>query len=113
MVVSYILSFIGAGIAAGSKNMYMFIGGQAVIGVGFSSVPLVYTVPSEILPRRWPPSKFAYSSFHRPILRNPIVAQACINLAASAGACVGPLIVGGLTKKDSKSGWRNFFVCEV
>lgn len=40
-----------------------------------------------------------------------IVAQACINLAASMGACVGPLIIGGLTRKDPKNGWRDFFVC--
>jgi len=35
MVASYILSFIGCGIAAGARSMYMLIGGQAVIGVGF------------------------------------------------------------------------------
>lgn len=62
MVVSYILSFAGCGIAAGAKNMYMLIGGQAVIGVGFSSVALVYTVPSEILPRKWRPSKSPFLS---------------------------------------------------
>ncbi len=71
MVVSYLLSFIGAAVAAGSKNMYMLIGGQAIIGVGFSSVALVYTVPSEVLPRRWRPSMFAFSNFSALKLRSP------------------------------------------
>ena len=79
MVVSYLLSFLGAGIAAGSNNIYMLIAGQAVIGVGFSSVALVYTVPSEILPRRWRPSKFAFVTTVADSADTFPVAQASIN----------------------------------
>jgi MFS family permease len=52
-----ILSFIGAAIAPGSANIYRLIGAQILIGFGFATVPLAYVVPSEILPRKWRPSK--------------------------------------------------------
>lgn len=54
-----ILSFIGAAIAPGSTNIYRLIGAQILIGFGFATVPLAYVVPSEILPRKWRPSKSA------------------------------------------------------
>ena len=51
------ISFIGAAIAPGSTNIYRLIAAQVLIGFGFSTVPLAYCVPSEILPRKWRPSK--------------------------------------------------------
>ena len=33
-----------------------------------------------------------------------------MNVAAAVGACVGPLIIGSLTKRNPHTGWRNFFV---
>lgn len=52
-----IISFIGAAIAPGSTNIYRLIVAQILIGFGFATVPLAYCVPSEILPRKWRPSK--------------------------------------------------------
>jgi MFS family permease len=54
------LSFIGAAIAPGSTNIYRLIGAQILIGFGFATVPLAYVVPSEILPRKWRPSKLSF-----------------------------------------------------
>lgn len=87
-----ILSFIGAAIAPGSANIYRLIGAQILIGFGFATVPLAYVVPSEILPRKWRP-----------------MAQAWMNVAAALGACVGPLIIGALTKSNYHTGWRKFY----
>ncbi|KAI5458796.1 putative siderophore iron transporter [Mariannaea sp. PMI_226] len=86
------LSFIGAAIAPGSKDIYRLIASQTLIGFGFATVPLAYSVPSEIVPRRW-----------RPIV------QSCINIAAGIGACLGPIVIGALTKNNVHTGWRNFF----
>ncbi len=58
MVGCYILSFVGCAVAASAKNIYGLIGAQILIGFGFSAVALVYTVPSEILPRKWRPSTY-------------------------------------------------------
>jgi hypothetical protein len=33
-----------------------------------------------------------------------------MNVAASVGACVGPLAIGALTKANGHTGWRNFYV---
>jgi MFS family permease len=60
LVGSAIVSFVGAAIAPGSGNIYRLIVAQILIGVGFASVSLAYAVPSEILPRKWRPSKLQF-----------------------------------------------------
>ena len=55
LVVSSLISFIGAAIAPGSESIGRLIAAQSLIGVGFATVPLAYSVPSEITPRRWRP----------------------------------------------------------
>lgn len=52
-----VIAFVGAAIAPGSASIYRLIGAQILIGFGFATVPLAYCVPSEILPRKWRPSK--------------------------------------------------------
>lgn len=58
IIVCCIISLIGAAIAPGSTNIYRLIVAQALIGVGANGYPLAYSIPSEILPRKWRPSKF-------------------------------------------------------
>lgn len=60
LVGSCLISFVGSAIAPGSKDIYRLIAAQTLIGFGFAAVPLAYCVPSEILPRRWRPSKPVY-----------------------------------------------------
>ena len=57
VVSTCLVSFVGAAIAPGSKSIYRLIVAQILIGFGFAAVPLAYTVPSEILPRKWRPGK--------------------------------------------------------
>ncbi|KAJ5643139.1 uncharacterized protein N7484_005646 [Penicillium longicatenatum] len=87
-----IVSFIGCAIAPGSSSIYRVIAAQILIGFGFATVPLAYCIPSEIVPRKWRP-----------------MVQAVMNIAASLGACAGPLIIGALTKKNAHTGWRYFY----
>ena len=51
------ISFIGAAIAPNATHIGRVIAAQTLIGFGFATVPLAYSVPSEILPRRWRPSE--------------------------------------------------------
>jgi len=55
LVSTSAISFIGSAIAPGSTNIYRLIVAQILIGFGFASVPLAYSIPSEILPRKWRP----------------------------------------------------------
>ncbi|KAJ5611177.1 major facilitator superfamily domain-containing protein [Penicillium lagena] len=92
LVGASVISFIGAAIAPGSEDIYRLIAAQVLIGFGFSTVPLAYCVPSEILPRKWRP-----------------MAQAAMNVAAAIGACSSPLIIGSLTRANAHTGWRYFY----
>lgn len=60
------VAFIGAAIAPGSSSIGRLIAAQVLIGVGFANTPLGYTVPSEILPRRWRPSMSTCASMLYP-----------------------------------------------
>lgn len=66
---------IGSAIAPGSKDIYRLIGAQILVGLGLAAAPLAYTVPSEIMPRRWRP-----------------VTQGLINSCGSIGTIVAPLV---------------------
>ncbi|KAH8653570.1 putative siderophore iron transporter [Xylariales sp. PMI_506] len=92
MVGTALISFIGSAIAPGSNNIYRLIVAQVLIGFGFASTSLAYSVPSEILPRKWRP-----------------MVQAAINIAAALGACSGPLIIGAFTRNNPMNGWRNYY----
>jgi predicted MFS family arabinose efflux permease len=58
LVVPSIIAFIGAAIAPGATSLSRVIVAQTLIGFGFSTVALAYSVPSEILPRKWRPSTY-------------------------------------------------------
>lgn len=70
LVGTSLISFIGAAIAPGSGDIYRLIVAQILIGFGFASVPLAYCVPSEILPRRWRPSKSAMQDVQKAQVNN-------------------------------------------
>lgn len=61
MIVLITLALIGAAIAPGSENIYRLIGASILIGFGLAAAPLSYTVPSEIVPRRWRSSEYSPS----------------------------------------------------
>lgn len=74
LLVPCAISVIGCAIAPGASSIYRIIVAQMLIGFGFACVPLAYSIPSEVLPRRWRP-----------------LAQSVMNAAASLGAIIGPL----------------------
>jgi MFS family permease len=55
LVYGCTISVIGCAIAPGAKSISRLIVAQVLIGVGFSSQALAYSIPSEILPRKWRP----------------------------------------------------------
>ena len=58
LVGATVIAFIGSAMAPGSKSIGRLIAAQTLIGAGLAVIPLTFTVPSEILPRKWRPSKF-------------------------------------------------------
>jgi MFS family permease len=52
------LGVIGCAIVPGSSSIYRVIAGQTIKGFGYATTPLLYAIPSEILPNKWRPSKF-------------------------------------------------------
>jgi MFS family permease len=111
LVGSSLISLVGAAIAPGAHSMNRLIVAQTLIGVGFASVPLAYCVPSEILPRRWRPSEFRRPISPACFADRRSVAQAGMNIAASVGAIMGPMVIGSFVNDDPVNGWRKFYVC--
>ncbi|KAK7408177.1 hypothetical protein QQX98_009644 [Neonectria punicea] len=92
LVISSIFGAIGCAIASRADNFAMFIAGMTLTGLEFGVLPLLHTVPSEILPRRW---------------RAP--AQAAVMIANSFGLIVG-LILGGVFERNGHlDGFRNYY----
>jgi MFS family permease len=56
LLVACVFAFVGAAIAPGSRSIARLISAQILIGAGFASAGISYSIPSEILPRRWRPS---------------------------------------------------------
>lgn len=56
MLVGCALGVIGCAIVPGSDTIYRMIAGQTIKGFGYATTPLLYAIPSEILPKRWRPS---------------------------------------------------------
>lgn len=57
LIACLTLAFIGAAIAPGSQSVGRLIAAQTLIGFGNAIQVLAFTVPSEILPKKWRPSK--------------------------------------------------------
>ncbi|KPI34535.1 putative transporter [Cyphellophora attinorum] len=87
-----IIAFIGAAIAPGSQSTWRLIFAMTLQGVGVALCSVVYTIPAEILPRRWRP-----------------MAQAVLLAGAAASCMVAPLSLGGMIKAYGQSGWRKWF----
>lgn len=61
LVICTTIAFVGAAIAPGSKSIARLLVAQILIGFGLAQIPLTFAVPSEILPRKWRPSKLCTS----------------------------------------------------
>ncbi|KAH8683881.1 major facilitator superfamily domain-containing protein [Ilyonectria robusta] len=78
-------------IIARSTSMGMAIAGEAICGLGFGTQPLLYTVASEILPRRYRP-----------------IAQGGMNVAINMAGAFG-LLVGSVIIKEHSEGFRIYW----
>lgn len=65
LVACCVLSFVGAAIVPGSTSIGRLIAGQTLIGFGNAAQGLAFSVPAEILPRRWRPSKGFHARHER------------------------------------------------
>jgi MFS family permease len=85
---------IGSVIVARATSMNMAIAGFTVIGISFGAQPLLHTVTSEVLPRRWR----GYG-------------QACNMVSNCLGSICGLLVGGALNRSNdpTSNGFRNYF----
>ena len=85
---------VGSVIVARATSMNMAIGGFCVMGIAFGVQPLLHTVTSEVLPRRWR----AYG-------------QAADMVSNGLGTITGLLVGGALnrTNDPTKEGFRYYF----
>ncbi|KAH7089425.1 putative siderophore iron transporter [Paraphoma chrysanthemicola] len=96
LLVGCAMGVIGCAIVPGSSSISRVIVGQTVKGFGYATTPLLYAIPSEILPNKWRP-----------------MAQAIINIGAATASISGPLAIGALVKNDPVHGWRKFWWIEM
>ncbi|OAA59098.1 Major facilitator superfamily domain, general substrate transporter [Niveomyces insectorum RCEF 264] len=86
-----LIAFVGAVISAKATSMAMLIGGGVLIGTTLSTIAIVQSIPSEVLP-----------------LKYRALANGFAYLAGAIGGTVGGLGAGALTNVDS-GGWRYIF----
>lgn len=86
-----LIAFVGAIVSATSDSMSTLIGGGILIGVTLSTISIVQTIPSEILP-----------------LKYRAIANGAGFVGSGIGGIIGVLGAGRVTSL-STSGWRNIF----
>lgn len=91
VVVLSLAGCIGCIILGRATSIGMAIGATVIAGHAHGCQPLLHSITSEVLPRKYRP-----------------FAQAAINVASGAGSAFGLLVGGTLTLNDP-NGWRNYF----
>ncbi|KAM6506720.1 hypothetical protein FSOLCH5_013695 [Fusarium solani] len=92
LVVLLAVGFAGNMIVARAENIATVIAGFVLIGVNYGCQPILFAVPSEVLPRS-----------QRPI------AQASINISSSIGGFLGLVIGGALLRYNDLENYRIYF----
>ncbi|KAH9882713.1 hypothetical protein J1614_000078 [Plenodomus biglobosus] len=90
-----LVACVGAIVCAKATSMSMLIGGGILIGTTLSSISIVQSIPSEILP-----------------LKYRALANGAAGVAGVMGGTVGSLAAGAVTSL-SASGWRYIFWIQV
>ncbi len=83
---------VGGVVVARASSMGMAITGFTIIGTAFGAQPLLHTVASEVLPRRW-------RSW----------AQAAVMFANALALSSGLVVGGALNRHENPDGYRNHF----
>lgn len=91
LVGSTVFAFIGCIISSRATSINMFLAGQGLACVIFGAQPIVYSVASEIVPRRYRPA-----------------AQGIMNFCGGTGAVIA--LIGGFAMIENiTGGWRVFY----
>lgn len=96
LIVPTFCGAVGSVIVARATSMSMIIAGTSVIGIAFGAQPLLHTVASEVLPRR-------YRSW----------AQSCVMISNVFGAVLGLLVGGSLNRHGNPNGFRSYFYISI
>lgn len=92
LVILTLIGAVGAVIVSRATSMNMVIAGFAVIGIDFGVQPLLHTVASEVLPRRW-----------------RAWGQASVMISNALGLISGLIVGGHFNRHGDPNGFRYFF----
>ncbi|KAI9154776.1 Hydroxyquinol 1,2-dioxygenase [Paramyrothecium foliicola] len=92
LVALLVLGFAGTLVVARAEGIATVIAGFVLVGINYGCQPILFAVPSEVLPRS-----------QRPI------AQAIINITSSVGGFLGLVIGGVLLRYDDFDNYRIYF----
>jgi MFS family permease len=87
---------VGGAVVARASSMAMAIAGFAFIGIAFGVQPLLHTVASEVLPRRW-----------------RAWAQACVMTSNALGLGAGLVVGGAINHHENPDGFRSYFLAAM
>ncbi|CAH0020301.1 unnamed protein product [Clonostachys rhizophaga] len=92
LIILLVIGVAGALMVARAQNVATVIAGFILIGINYGSQPILFAVPSEVLPRK-----------QRPI------AQATINMSASIGGVLSLVMGGALLRYNHIENYRIYF----
>ncbi|KAH6683933.1 major facilitator superfamily domain-containing protein [Halenospora varia] len=92
LVILSLFGAVGSVVVARASSMAMVIAGVTIIGLAFAAQPLLHTVASEVLPRRWRGW-----------------AQSAVMISNALGLAAGLWIGGALNRNGNTDGFRNHF----
>ncbi|KAJ6076997.1 hypothetical protein N7499_008978 [Penicillium canescens] len=92
LVVLLAIGFAGTMVVARAQNVSTVIAGFVLVGISYGATPLLFAVPSEILPRS-----------------QRSIAQSTINLSASVGGILSLVMGGVLLRHNNLENCRVFF----
>ena len=92
LVILTLFGAVGGVVVARASSMTIVIVGFSIIGIAFGAQPLLHTVASEVLPRRWRPW-----------------GQASVMTANSLGLIIGIFVGGALNRHGNPNGFRYYF----
>jgi MFS family permease len=91
LVILTSLGAVGSLVVAQSSNMSMVIAGFSITGAALGAQPLLHTVASEVLPRRW-----------------RAWGQSAVMIANAWSLITGLVVGGALTRHGNPNGFRNY-----
>ncbi|KAJ4179768.1 hypothetical protein NW767_014541 [Fusarium falciforme] len=92
LVVLLAIGFAGTMIIARAENIATVIAGFILVGINYGCQPILFAVPSEVLPRSMRP-----------------VAQATISISSSIGGYLGLIMGGALLRYNDLENYRIYF----